>query len=349
MMTMAGSRKRSRSKPKAKPKPKAKAKTKPKAKRTTPVAPAARARSAKTAKPTRAVVAKARVRKTRAAVPGVAPFRLDVVSFNTHGAVDRSGQVQTAVGPFLRAERPLVACFQELFFRDSLEQLDRVLLENPIALEQPAEDLEIARGSTAGAYRRRVAYIEENIAGAGAGLAIYTSFPFKNPKFYRFDDLAVPDLFSIKGVLKIEMTIAGFSFALATTHFNDSENDMVDGRARRANIETVRRMVEDVDNLPIVLVGDFNINAAATTGLDRGLLGRLLDAGGRQWLEAGIENARQNGLATPVPTVAQGRACIDLMLCSAPSGQVRLASGSYRAREPFKSDHRLVRATLVLS
>jgi len=247
------------------------------------------------------------------------------------------------------AERPLVACFQELFFRESLEQLDRVLLGAPLVLEHPAENLQIARGSIGGAYRRRVAWIEENIVGAGAGLAIYTSFPFKNPKFYRFDGLAVPDQFSIKGVLKIEMTVAGFSFALATTHFNDSDNDRVDGRARRANIDTVRRMVEDVGDLPIVLVGDFNINAAARAGLDVGLFKRLLAAGGRKWLEAGMENARQNGLAIPVPTVANGRACIDLLLCSAPSGRVSLASGSYRAKDPFKSDHRLVRATMELS
>jgi hypothetical protein len=272
-----------------------------------------------------------------------------VVSFNTHGAVDRSGQVQAAVGPFLKAERPLVACFQELFFRESVLQLDRVLLGAEVVLEHPAENLEIARGSIGGVYRRRVAWIEENIVGAGAGLAIYTSFAFKNPKFYRFDGLAVPDEFSIKGVLKIEMTIAGFSFALATTHFNDSENDMVDGRARRANIETVRRMVQELGDLPIVLVGDFNINAAARSGLDVGLLQRLLAAGGRTWLEAGIENARQNGLAVPVPTVHGGRSCIDFLLCSAPSGRVSLAAGSYRARDPFKSDHRLVRATMEIS
>jgi hypothetical protein len=333
MATMVSPRTRTRDRRKRRAKPKP-------AKQT---AATPRARAAKTA------IAKRSKATRRIAVRGVAPFKLDVVSFNTHGAVDRSGQVQAAVGPFLQRERPLVACFQELFFRDSLEGLDRVLLGTPVVLEQGGEDLEIARGSIGGAYRRRVAWIEQNVVGAGAGLAIYTSFPFKNARFYRFDALAVPDLFSIKGVLKIEMTVAGFSFALATTHFNDSENDMVDGRARRANIDTVRRMVEDVGDLPIVLVGDFNINAAAKSGLDVGLFGRLLTAGGRSWVEAGMENARQNGLAVPVPTVAGGRACIDFLLGSAPNGRVRLAAGTYQARDPFKSDHRLVRATMEIS
>ena len=243
----------------------------------------------------------------------------------------------------------MVACFQELFFRDGLEQLDRELLADPVVFEQPEENLELARGGTAGAYRRRVAWIEENIAGAGAGLAIYTSFPFKNAKFYPFGGLQVPDLFSIKGVLKIEMTIAGFTFVVATTHFNDSENDAVDGRARLANIETVRNLVEDAGDLPIVLVGDFNINAAARSGLDLGLFRNLMAAGGRQWVEAGAENARQNNLAVPVPTVANGRACIDFMLGSAPSGRVSMAAGTYRARDLFQSDHRLVRATMEFS
>jgi hypothetical protein len=337
MATMVSPRKRTRDRRKRRAKPK----PAPKPAKRSAAKPRARSTKTATAKRSRAT--------RRVAVRGVAPFRLDVVSFNTHGAVDRSGQVQSAVGPFLQRERPLVACFQELFFRDSLEELDRVLLGAPVVLEQAAENLELARGSIGGAYRRRVAWVEENVVGAGAGLAIYTSFPFKNAKFYRFDGLAVPDQFSIKGVLKIEMTVAGFSFALATTHFNDSENDMVDGRARRANIDTVRRMVEDVGDLPIVLVGDFNINAAAKSGLDVGLFERLLAAGGRRWVEAGMENARQNGLAIPVPTVAGGRACIDFLLGSAPNGRVRLAAGSYRARDPFKSDHRLVRATLELS
>jgi hypothetical protein len=99
-----------------------------------------------------------------------------------------------------------------------------------------------------------------------------------------------------------------------------------------------------------VIAGDFNIDARATTGLDPGLLDELLTVNGRRWIEAGKQNAMQRTLARPVPTFDEGSATLDLMFAAAGgSMSPALVDGSYRAKDAFASDHRLVRATLRFS
>ena len=73
-----------------------------------------------------------------------AKLRLDLATFNTHGAVDRSGVVQANVAQYLNDETPAIACFQELFFEDERFALDAELLGNGAAREVSG-DIEIAR------------------------------------------------------------------------------------------------------------------------------------------------------------------------------------------------------------
>lgn len=292
--------------------------------------------------------AKSPATRARAASPALArAVRVELTSFNTHGAVDRSGKVEPKVASHLRGARPLVACFQELFFRDELERLDRELL-GPVTNRLPGstDQLEI-RGSTGGTFARRVAATRTGlVGGATAGLAIYTSLPFRAARFRSFDGAQIPDVFAVKGVLAIDITFEGFTFVMANTHFHDSDNDDVDGRARRACIRTLGAVLAESAGLPALIVGDFNIDTSAREGLDPGLFARLAAVGGGQFIEAGRENARENGLARPVPTTSSGRKSIDFVLASGAGRGVTLVPGSYRARDDFGSDHRLVRATL---
>jgi len=293
----------------------------------------------------------ARPRTASSATPVRRPLVIDLVTFNTHGAVDKSLMVQHHVGPYLCGQPAAAACFQELFFRPELLALDAELLGQNVELTSTGE-IEIATGH-GGAYARRVTCTSKGLGGLGGGpgLAIYTSLPFTNARFFAFDGLQIPDQLAVKGVLAIDIALAGETLVLAATHFNDDENDRVDGRARRANIATLARMLVTARGKPTIVVGDFNLTSGAATGLDALLFQQLMAVAGRKWIEAGVQNARQNALARPVPTVLGSRRSIDLMLCSGgrPTLAASLVKGSYRALSDFTSDHKLVRASIQLT
>jgi endonuclease/exonuclease/phosphatase family metal-dependent hydrolase len=273
-----------------------------------------------------------------------APLRIDIATFNTHGAVDKSGVVQAQVAQYLTQQAPAIICFQELFFEGEVLALDAELL-GPNVVRDGAGDIEIARGD--GLYAARVGTTPISIGGAGAGIAIYTSLPIENARFLRFDGLQIPDSLSVKGIVGVEVTVDGTSFVVVNTHFNDDENDRVDGRARRANVRKLGEFLADAADRRIVVVGDFNLDSSATGGLDAVIFRDLLATAGRTWLEAGMENGRLNGLARPVPTLLGGTRTVDLMLLSGIDGSMpSLVADTYLARDAFGSDHRLVRATL---
>jgi len=260
--------------------------------------------------------------------------------------VDRSGVVQANVAQYLLEQTPAIICFQELFFEDERFALDTELL-GPGAFREVTGDIEIARND-GGIYSTRVGSTPTAlVGGAGAGIAIYTSLLVENARFIRFAGLQVPDSLSVKGILAVDVFTDDASFVIATTHFNDDENDQVDGRARDANIRTLSRFLADAADRPVIVVGDFNLDASARTGLDARLYRRLFETAGRSWLEAGLENARQNDLARPAPTIVSGTRSIDFMFASGVDGaKPSLLPESYLARDAFGSDHKLVRATL---
>jgi endonuclease/exonuclease/phosphatase family metal-dependent hydrolase len=275
-----------------------------------------------------------------------------VASFNTHGAIDRSGNVERNISAFLSVERPPFVGFQEVFFKGQRERLDKGLLGRTRTLVSNNGKTEVLRGQ-GGAYAHRVASVAASKFNATAGLALYSRFPFTKPRFFEFDGAQVPDKFALKGVLTVEVNLNGFKFILAVTHFHDSANDKVDGRARKANIKTVGQGLAGSSHLPVVLVGDFNIDARArgTGKLDDTLFKELMKTRNRRWLEAGQEFARLNGFAQPPPTVSSGGARIDFMLASPAARRplVSLAHGTYEVGGDFTSDHRLLRSTLVFT
>jgi endonuclease/exonuclease/phosphatase family metal-dependent hydrolase len=313
-----------------------------------PIRKPAKSGSRKTRKTTSPVRAnRVRAVAAPAVARAVAPtLRLDVATFNTHGAVDRSGIVQANVAQYLQEQTPAIICFQELFFEDERFALDAELL-GPGAFREVEGDIEIARND-GGIYSTRVGTTPTGfIGGAGAGIAIYTSLLLENARFIRFDGLQVPDSLSVKGILAVDVFTDDASFVIATTHFNDDENDRVDGRARGANIRTLSEFLADAADRPLIVMGDFNLDASARTGLDATLFRRLFQTAGRSWVEAGLENARQNGLARPAPTIVSGARSIDFMFASGVDGAMPLlVPESYLARDAFGSDHKLVRATL---
>jgi hypothetical protein len=274
-------------------------------------------------------------------------FDLDLVSFNTHGAArDKTPEVHELVGAYLQNNPSMVACFQELFYDDQIAALDAALLGRRVSVAS-SNGVDVALGN-GGVFGQRITPTSRVIGRSG--LSIYTSLPMIAPaRFMKFGSLPIPDVFAAKGVLAVRVSVDGVDVLVTTTHFCDFANDLVDGRGRRSNIADLATFVGN-ETAPLVIVGDFNIDARATAGLDPGLLDTLLATGGRGWIEAGTQNAAQRKLARPVPTFDDGSATLDLMLATA-GGSISpaLVSGSYRAKDAFASDHRLVRATLRFS
>lgn len=290
----------------------------------------------------------ARRPRAAAAQPSAPPaIELDLVSFNTHGAArDKTPEIHELVGAYLQSNPSAIACFQELFYDDQIAALDTALLGRRVSATS-SDGVEVALGD-GGVFSRRITPTSRVIGRSG--LSIYTNLPMSAPpRFAQFGSLPVPDVFAAKGVLAVRVSVNGVDVLVTTTHFCDFANDLVDGRGRRSNIADLAAFVAG-ETAPLVIVGDFNIDARATTGLDPGLLDELLAIDGREWIEAGTDNGRQRRLARPVPTFGDGSATLDLLFAAAGgSMSPALVSGSYRAKDAFESDHRLVRATLRFS
>jgi endonuclease/exonuclease/phosphatase family metal-dependent hydrolase len=135
-----------------------------------------------------------------------------------------------------------------------------------------------------------------------------------------------------------------------TTHFHDYSNDGFGG-ARRNNIQALASVVRWIDQfwrLPILLVGDFNIDGrlahqvepSVETVLYRELL-QFRKAPGRFWFDV---NANVN---RPMPRTTQngGSRAIDHVLLSSAAGTSAHAFDAI----PAGSDHCLIRASWDLS
>jgi hypothetical protein len=291
-------------------------------------------------------------------------MRLGVSTFNIHGVQRNTAQAVIAASTaHLIADRPDIACFQEVFYADQLAALDAALLGPAPAISRLAGGtIEEARSSTGtNAYQVRVSSPTGGIFGVAppAGVVLYTSLPRGNYRFRQFAGGAMPDVLANKGVVGMHVVKNNVVLFVAGTHLNDSENDRVDGRARRGDLATIGRLVLEnrrvtrqgaLIEIASLVLGDFNIDASKRTGLDGVLFNdHACRMGSLAWDEAGWENATHNTLARPVPTtVPAPPVTIDLVLtCAAENGpDPYLVRGSYRARDDFGSDHRMVRAEL---
>jgi endonuclease/exonuclease/phosphatase family metal-dependent hydrolase len=276
--------------------------------------------------------------------------QLDIVTFNTHGAVDKSGKVQREVGEYLRGATPMIACFQELFYDSELEELDQQLLGSVVSTETFGKvEVAVGKGS---AFRRRLVSTARGVAGAGglSGVAIYSNLPISltpRPRFCEFRGLPTPDCLSAKGAIAVGFDLGTIEVLVVSTHFCDCDNDRVDGRARSGNIHTIASVIEGQDS-PIIVLGDFNIDSRARSGLDVGLMQELMQMDSRSWIELGHKNAEAQGMARPLPTLESGTQTLDHVLCTC-DDPMALSLVSYEAINPFGSDHRLVRAVLRFS
>jgi hypothetical protein len=179
-----------------------------------------------------------------------------------------------------------------------------------------------------------------------SGLVLCVKGSVRDAFFTRFRGGFVPDSFSRKGILSALIRSPLGSFALLTTHFHDFSNDSL-GSARRNNIQTLASVVRWIDDhwrVPVVLVGDFNIDARLAhqiePNVDTVLYRELIcvrKAPGNFWFDI---NARVNA-PNPVGTQNVGSHAIDHHLLS----ESVSTSGHQFQTFVAGSDHRLIKSS----
>jgi len=169
--------------------------------------------------------------------------------------------------------------------------------------------------------------------------------------FVRFRGGYVPDSFAKKGMLAARVIPPGRGArAIVNTHFHDFSNDAFGG-ARRNHLEQLASTLKWIQTnwrVPIVLIGDFNIDSRAAytttqptieTVLYR-KLASIAKRAGAWWHDV---NAHANQFK-PVPTQASQNGAIDLHLLSDAANKAGLRFDSLvvaqQTKPPF-SDHRL--------
>jgi hypothetical protein len=277
--------------------------------------------------------------------------RVSVASFNVFGideAHDVAGFLELGFGHVPATSADLLGIgFQEVWFRSHLSALLGRLLSG--RRETSAFTRVTAYRSTASSYKCLVPDLPPvGIPGIrslelSSGLVLCVRGTVRDAFFTRFRGGFSPDCFSNKGVLCALVQSEQGTYALCNTHFHDYSNDQLGG-ARRNNIQALASVVRWIDDhwrVPIVLVGDFNIDARLAhqlepnieTVLYRSLI-TVRKAPGAFWFDV---NARTHA---PLPLVTQngGTRAIDHHLLS----QSARTSGHTFQTFVAGSDHRLV-------
>lgn len=227
-------------------------------------------------------------------------------SFNVFGMGGRDvgGAVDFATTHAAPDEPELSAIgFQEVWQR---QQLRRVLDAYPGsgASEHPYANVRIWRQGD-GAWRCVVPH-----AGSapslelGSGLALCVRGPIDDAFFLKYRGGEIPDRFAKKGILAVLVRTPGQpKRAILNTHLHDYSNDGW-GRARWVHLDTIASAVNWIRanwQVPVVLVGDFNIDSKRaydrSDDVERTLYGRLVRIGlptGDSWWDV---NARANSLS----------------------------------------------------
>jgi hypothetical protein len=280
--------------------------------------------------------------------------RISVSSFNVFGVEeshDVPGFLDLAFAHLPPGSADLLGIgFQEVWFQSQLSALlDRLLAGRR---ETSAFTRVTAHRAADSSYKCLV----PDLPAAGipgirrlelsSGLVLCVKGTVRDAFFTRFRGGFTPDSFSNKGVLSALVRSDLGTYALLTTHFHDYSNDALGG-ARRNNIQALASVVRWIDDnwrVPIVLVGDFNIDArrahltqpSVETVLYRQLI-TVRKAAGAFWFDV---NARVNA-PTPIITQNGGSHAIDHHLLS------QSASTSNHRFETFVagSDHQLIKSS----
>jgi hypothetical protein len=276
--------------------------------------------------------------------------RVSVASFNVFG-IDEAHDVPRFLDlgfshlPAASSEL-LGVGFQEVWFRSQLAALlDRLLSGQ----RQTTSFTRVtAHRSASSPYRCLIPNLPSvGIPGIrtlelSSGLVLAVKGTVKDAFFTRFRGGFSPDAFSNKGVLSALVQGPLGTYALLDTHFHDYSND-AQGGARRNNLQALASVVRWIDEnwrVPIVLVGDFNIDSRAAhqvapsveTVLYRELIS-VRKAPGAFWFDI---NARAHA-PMPVETQNGGGRAIDHHLLSQSAGTSQHTFQTFAAG----SDHRL--------
>jgi hypothetical protein len=182
-----------------------------------------------------------------------------------------------------------------------------------------------------------------------SGLALCVQGRLSDAFYDRYRVAQVPDRFAYKGVLAALVVHQGVRRAFVTTHMNNADGDAA-GNARAWQIEQLAGDLRWIDrnwNAPVILTGDFNIDAIRAindaSSVARVLYSRLLSAARapNQWFWD--VNARQQQPNPPVRTSHNGLEAIDLhLLDDRTRSQVVFA-----ALDDQASDHFMVESSWV--
>lgn len=281
-------------------------------------------------------------------------MRVSVASFNVFG-IDEAHDVprflDLGFGHLPAASPDLLGIgFQEVWFKSQLSALLERLLRG--RRETSAFTRVTAHRSAESPYKCLVPQLSAvGIPGIrnlelSSGLVLCVKGTVRDAFFTRFRGGFSPDVFSNKGVLSALVHGPLGTYALLNTHFHDYSNDGLGG-ARRNNVQALASVVRWIDDnwrVPIVLVGDFNIDARLAhqvepnveTMLYRSLI-TVRKAPGSFWFDM---NARSHA-PTPLVTQNGGTRAIDHHLLSTS------ARTSAHRFETFVagSDHRLTKST----
>jgi hypothetical protein len=276
--------------------------------------------------------------------------RVAVASFNVFG-IDEAHDVprflDQGFGHLPASTAALLGIgFQEVWFRSQLSALLDRLLSG--ARQTVSFTRVTAHRSASSPYRCLI----PNLPAVGipgirtlelsSGLVLCVKGTVRDAFFTRFRGGFSPDSFSNKGVLAALVQGPLGTYALLDTHFHDYSNDALGG-ARRNNIQALASVVRWIDEswrVPLVVVGDFNIDsrvAHQVTPTVEGVLYRELigvrKAPGSFWFDV---NARAHA-PMPIATQNGGGRAIDHHLLSTGAG----TSGHTFQTFPSGSDHQL--------
>jgi len=281
-------------------------------------------------------------------------MRICVGSFNVFGideAHDVPGFLDLAFTHLPADSADLLGIgFQEVWFRSQLGALlDRLLVGRR---DTQAFTRVTAHRAADSPYKCLVADLPAaGIPGIrslelSSGLVLCVKGTVRDAFFTRFRGGFTPDSFSNKGVLSALVRSEFGTHAFLTTHFHDFSNDALGG-ARRNNIQALASVVRWIDDnwrAPIVLVGDFNIDArlahlaqpSVETVLYRELI-TVRKAPGSFWFDV---NANVHA-PTPALTQNGGTRAIDHHLLSQSQGTAGHSFETFVAG----SDHQLIKSS----
>lgn len=242
------------------------------------------------------------------------------------------------VGGFIRAAHDIdwsegwFLGFQELWFRQQADALDRTFLSEP----STDTDLRTVTVRSDGTWSRilpkappldRPLPIGPDLE-LTSGLAMCVRGSVETAVYVPFVNRgATPDCYAHKGILAVKARCAdGAPRAFVTTHLHNSNNDLGrDGLRRQLQLEEIAGLLHSIADhwvLPIALVGDFNTDALDPTDPSPRLTALVRSLNRNTLTDMNLATNR-----APIPTLTDGSQSIDFHLLSfAPPGPATFAT-----------------------